>query len=74
MTQEDARVILNDLADRGILLDYEITGVTFYSLPPPMAGFFEFFLIWERNYLTNTVLILVNSLMPNWDNSLPYPL
>jgi ferredoxin len=45
----DARVILNDLADRGILLDYENNDETTYSLPPPMAGFFEFSLMRYRS-------------------------
>jgi ferredoxin len=45
----DARVILNDLADRGIILDYENNDETTYSLPPPMAGFFEFSLMRYRS-------------------------
>jgi ferredoxin len=49
MPLHDARVILNDLADRGILLDYEQSGETTYILPPPMAGFFEFSLMRYRN-------------------------
>ncbi len=56
MTQKDARVILNDLADRGILLDYEVNGVTSYSLPPPMAGFFEFSLMRYRNDIDQKAL------------------
>ena len=48
MTESDARIILNDLADRGILLDYENNGEITYSLPPPMAGFFEFSLMRYR--------------------------
>lgn len=34
----DAKIILNDLADRGILLDYENDGNTTYVLPPPIAA------------------------------------
>lgn len=41
----EAGVVLNDLADRGILLDYENDGKKTYLLPPPMAGFFEFSLM-----------------------------
>lgn len=52
----DARVILNDLADRGILLDYENNGETTYSLPPPMAGFFEFSLMRYRNDIDQKTL------------------
>jgi ferredoxin len=49
MTISDARVVLNALADRGMLLDYERNGETTYTLPPPMAGFFEFSLMRYRN-------------------------
>jgi ferredoxin len=52
----DAKVILNDLADRGILLDYENDGNTTYVLPPPMAGFFEFSLMRYRNDIDQKVL------------------
>lgn len=37
-----AKNILNALASRGILLDVERDGKSVYTLPPPMAGFFEF--------------------------------
>ncbi|MHB8137556.1 MAG: 4Fe-4S dicluster domain-containing protein [Smithellaceae bacterium] len=52
----DARVVLNDLADRGILLDYEGEGDTTYVLPPPMAGFFEFSLMRYRKDIDQKVL------------------
>jgi ferredoxin len=52
----DARIILNDLADRGILLDYEEDGNTTYVLPPPMAGFFEFSLMRYRKDIDQKVL------------------
>ena len=52
----DAKVILNDLADRGILLDYEEDGNTTYILPPPMAGFFEFSLMRYRNDIDQKML------------------
>ncbi len=52
----DARIILNDLADRGILLDYEEDGNVTYVLPPPMAGFFEFSLMRYRNDIDQKVL------------------
>ena len=52
----DARVILNDLADRGILLDYEEEGNTTYVLPPPMAGFFEFSMMRYRKDIDQKVL------------------
>ncbi len=52
----DARVILNDLADRGLLLDYESEVGTTYVLPPPMAGFFEFSLMRYRADISQKVL------------------
>jgi ferredoxin len=56
LNPNDARIILNDLADRGILLDYENDGSTTYILPPPMAGFFEFSLMRYRNDIDQKVL------------------
>ncbi|MCU0581475.1 MAG: hypothetical protein MUF26_03350, partial [Syntrophales bacterium] len=52
----DARVVLNDLADRGILLDYECESGNTYVLPPPMAGFFEFSLMRYREGISQKVL------------------
>jgi Dissimilatory sulfite reductase (desulfoviridin), alpha and beta subunits len=34
--------VLDRLADRAILIDWDHRGETYYVLPPPMAGFFEF--------------------------------
>ena len=42
MKEEDARSVLDELASRAILVDIEQNGETVYTLPPPMAGFFEF--------------------------------
>lgn len=47
--ESEARNILNDLADRGILIDAETGDDIQYSMPPPMAGFFEFSLMRYRN-------------------------
>jgi ferredoxin len=41
-TDAEARVVLETLASRGMMLDAEIDGEQIYVLPPPMAGFFEF--------------------------------
>ncbi|HNX51126.1 MAG TPA: 4Fe-4S binding protein [Thermoanaerobaculaceae bacterium] len=41
----EARAVLDELASRAILLDVERDGRQEYSLPPPMAGFFEFSLM-----------------------------
>ncbi len=56
LSLSDARVILNDLADRGILLDYEKDGNATYVLPPPMAGFFEFSMMRYRKDIDQKVL------------------
>lgn len=42
MNQAEARKNLDKLAGRGLLVDISIDGETEYTLPPPMAGFFEF--------------------------------
>jgi NAD-dependent dihydropyrimidine dehydrogenase PreA subunit len=51
-----ARKVLDQLADRAILLDLEQNGEIFYCLPPPMAGFFEFSLMRLRNDVNQKVL------------------
>ena len=56
MPQGEADAILNDLAERGILLDHEHAGETTYFLPPPMAGFFEFSLMRYRNDIDQKAL------------------
>ena len=38
----DAQRVLDELASRALLIDVERDGASVYSLPPPMAGFFEF--------------------------------
>ena len=45
MSEKDARLALDDLADRGLLVDIENDGEPLYVLPPPMAGFIEFSLM-----------------------------
>ena len=40
--------ILDELAGRAILLDSEYNGIKKYTLPPPMAGFFEFSMMRTR--------------------------
>jgi len=56
IAEGEARVILNDLADRGLLTDGELGGDVFYSMPPPMAGFFEFSLMRYRNDINQKAL------------------
>ncbi len=38
----ETRKVLDDLAKRALLVDVEQNGEMVYTLPPPMAGFFEF--------------------------------
>ncbi len=47
---------LDELASRGILVDMEIEGESTYTLPPPMAGFFEFSLMRVRNDIDQKIL------------------
>lgn len=42
MNLSNTKNVLNKLASRAILVDIEQNGETFYTMPPPMAGFFEF--------------------------------
>jgi len=48
MNIDEARKILDGLAERAILVDCERNGKMIYTLPPPMAGFFEFSLMRYR--------------------------
>jgi Na+-translocating ferredoxin:NAD+ oxidoreductase RNF subunit RnfB len=48
--------ILEQLSSRGILLDTEQSGKTVYTLPPPMAGFFEFSMMRLRNDIDQKIL------------------
>lgn len=53
----DAQVMLDTLAGRGILVDIENReGKPVYTLPPPMAGFFEFSLMRVRDDLNQELL------------------
>ena len=56
MPAKDAQNILDQLCDRGILLDIEFNGKQTYSLPPPMAGFIEFSLMRLRSDIDQKVL------------------
>ncbi len=40
--EAEARKVLDELASRALLVDVDVQGESIYSLPPPMAGFFEF--------------------------------
>jgi ferredoxin len=56
ISEPDAKGILNDLADRGILIDACENDDVLYSMPPPMAGFFEFSLMRYRNDIDQKIL------------------
>jgi ferredoxin len=52
-----AHTLLDRLADRGILVDVEDRhGISWYTLPPPMAGFFEFSMMRVREDVDQRVL------------------
>ena len=55
-SETEALAILDALADRGNILDFESNGVTTYVLPPPMAGFLEFSLMRVRNDIDQKIL------------------
>lgn len=48
--------MLEVLASRGLLLDTQPNGETVYTLPPPMAGFFEFALMRYRTDIDQKLL------------------
>jgi len=56
MDVSSARKILDELADRAVLVDIQQNGEILYCLPPPMAGFFEFSMMRLRNDLDQKVL------------------
>ncbi len=56
MREAEARNVLDGLAARAILLDVEGPGGTVYTLPPPMAGFFEFSMMRIRDDIDQKVL------------------
>ncbi len=56
MPVDSARVVLDELAGRAILIDMVHDGETTYSLPAPMAGFFEFSLMRVRDDIDQKLL------------------
>ena len=57
MPLAEARTVLDKLAGRGLLVDVEDRhGTSWYTLPPPMAGFFEFSLMRVRQDVDQKVL------------------
>ena len=56
MDINSSQKVLDELAGRSILVDIEQDGESVYTLPPPMAGFFEFSLMRVRNDIDQKVL------------------
>ena len=56
MPVDAAKAILDELADRAVLVDIVKNGETTYALPPPMAGFFEFSMMRIRDDVDQKLL------------------
>jgi len=56
MGEAEARGVLDRLASRALLVDFEQDGVVHYVLPPPMAGFFEFSMMRVRGDVDQKLL------------------
>jgi len=56
MPESQARSILGALASRAVLIDFESRRGTSYTLPPPMAGFFEFSMMRTRGDVDQKLL------------------
>lgn len=56
MEPAEAHKVLDTLASRAILVDVEQNGESVYTLPPPMAGFFEFSMMRLRNDINQKAL------------------
>jgi len=52
----ECRRFLSGLADRGLMIDIRRKGKTWYSFPPPMAGFLEFSLMRVRDSPNQKIL------------------
>jgi len=56
MPAHEARKILDRLAGKALLVDFEMDGEMHYVLPPPMAGFFEFSMMRIREDIDQKLL------------------
>ncbi len=56
MNLTETRKVLDELAGRAILVDVDHDGEMVYTLPPPMAGFFEFSMMRLRGDVDQKVL------------------
>lgn len=55
-SESESKRVLNRLADKALLVDFEVAGETRYVLPPPMAGFFEFSMMRLRDDIDQKLL------------------
>jgi len=56
ISTDEARKILEELASRALLVDVDKNGESVYTLPPPMAGFFEFSMMRMRTDIDQKAL------------------
>ena len=56
LNKANTEKVLNELAGKALLMDSEHKGIKKYTLPPPMAGFFEFSLMRTRKDLDQKLL------------------
>lgn len=56
LDKTDTKKVLDELASRALLVDIHYKGETSYSLPPPMAGFFEFSMMRIRKDIDQAAL------------------
>src|SRR4030042_3133689 len=54
--QASAEKVLHQLASRALLVDIQRDGESIYTLPPPMAGFFEFSMMRIRGDIDQKLL------------------
>jgi len=56
LNEAETQKTLDNLAERGLLVDIDRNGSSVYALPPPMAGFFEFSMMRLRKDIDMKVL------------------
>ncbi len=56
MPESQAHKILDQLADKALMIDFYVDGEMQYVLPPPMAGFFEFSMMRIREDIDQRLL------------------
>ncbi len=56
MPDGEAHKVLDQLAEKALLVDFEVAGEMRYVLPPPMAGFFEFSMMRIRKDIDQRLL------------------